>query len=121
MATVNEMTENTASWHQWLSAYSRAYDLLPETSDEVCPNCGARSLNLAFTGLPRDRVGYASFWCGTCMFGIHLSRVPVPDDVPMDSVYTAPSERHVQIPNYRVVPQGADDDDDDEDVESFQF
>lgn len=114
------MIENTASWRQWLSAYSRVYDLLPEPSDEACPNCGAHTLMLAFTGLPRDRVGYASFWCSTCMFGIHLSRVPVPDDVPMDSIYVPESERNVRIPNYRVVRQDADDDDD-EDVESFQF
>lgn len=116
---MNDTTENKASWKDWLAAYVRAYELLPDSSPGVCPNCGARTLNLAFTGLVRDRVGYASFWCSTCMFGIHLSRVAVPDDVPMDSVYTPERDRSVTIPNYKVVPEGIDDDGDD--VESFQF
>ncbi|WP_329176472.1 hypothetical protein [Streptomyces sp. NBC_01477] len=115
------MTENRASWHEWLSAYTRAYDALPASNADVCPNCASAALHLAFTGLPRDRVGYASFWCSACQFGIHLSRVPVPDDVPMDSVYTPAHDRSAHIPNYTVVAQDAEDDGDDDDVESFQF
>lgn len=117
---MSDTTENRASWRDWLAAYVRTYESLPDSSAEACPNCGARTLNLAFTGLVPDRVGYASFWCSTCLFGIHLSRVPVPDDVPMDSVYTPESDRSATVPNYKVVPQSIDDDDDD-DVESFQF
>ena len=120
MTTVDDVSGNTASWSEWISAYARAYDILPESAaDAGCPNCGARTLGLAFTGLVQDRVGYASFWCSTCLFGIHLSRVVVPDGVPMESIDTPPGERTRQIPNYRIVPEEADNSG--EDVESFQF
>lgn len=112
--------DNTTRWRDWLSAYEVAYEGLPEKMSIPCPNCGSDTLNLAFTGLPRDRVGYGSFWCSTCMFGIHLSRCPVPDGVPMDSIYTPPEERMTHIPNYKLVPPDADDDEDD-DVVDIQF
>lgn len=113
---MNDIAESRASWKDWLAAYVRAYELLPDSSSDACPNCGARTLNLAFTGLVADRVGYASFWCSTCLFGIHLSRVPVPDDAPMDSVYAPERDRNVTVPDYTVVPESVDDDD-----ESFRF
>lgn len=103
-----------------VSTYARAYELLPGApEDAACPNCGARTLNLAFTGLVRDRVGYASFWCSTCLYGIHLSRVAVPDGVPMESIEVPPHERTRKVPNYRLVPE--DTGDSDGDVEAFQF
>jgi hypothetical protein len=37
----------------------------------------------------------------------------------MDSAYAPKRDRNVAIPNYKVVPEGIDDDDDD--TESFQF
>lgn len=118
---MNDSAGNTASWKEWLAAYVDAYESLPGPVGGGCPNCGAGTLNLVFTGLVEDRVGYASFWCSTCLFGIHLSRVAVPDGVPMDSVYTPVQERSADIPNYTVVREGTDADDDDGDVESFRF
>jgi hypothetical protein len=116
------MREQKAPWNEWLAAYQRVYDALPGSSDVRCPNCGASALRLVFTGLRQDRLGYASFWCDSCLFGIHLSRTFVPDGVDMESVYTRRGERMTQIPNYTVVQEReSEEEDDDGDTESFQF
>ena len=94
----------TASWGAWLSAYELCYKALPTPpEDSACPNCGAERLRLAFTGLEEERVGYATFWCDGCLVGIHLSRCPVPDGVPMDSIHTPVDQRSVRIPNYTLI------------------
>lgn len=94
----------TASWQGWMAAFQQHYDRLPDTAPDVrCPNCGARKLSLAFQGLFPDRVGYASFWCETCLTGIHLSRCLVPEDVPMDSVHTPVDQRTTRVPNYTLI------------------
>ncbi|SDO40094.1 hypothetical protein [Actinacidiphila guanduensis] len=87
-----------------MSAYERCWKELPDPAPHVhCPSCGAAGLHLVFCGLPADRVGYASFWCGTCLTGLHLSRCPVPDGVPMESIDTPVEQRAVRVPNYTLL------------------
>jgi hypothetical protein len=94
----------TASWGSWVAAYEQHYEALPGTADHTgCPNCGAERLRLVFTGLAGERVGYATFWCDGCLVGIHLSRCPVPDGVPMDSIHTPVEQRAIRIPNYTML------------------
>jgi hypothetical protein len=93
-----------ASWGDWMAAYEQHYDRLPHAAPDVrCPNCGAPKLNLTFCGLPTDRVGYASFWCDNCLTGIHLSRCPVPDGVPMESIHTPVEQRVAHTPHHTLV------------------
>jgi hypothetical protein len=94
----------TARWDAWLSAYEQHCTALPESAKRVgCPNCGAERLRLAFTGVAEQRVGYASFWCDGCLVGIHLSRCPAPEGVPIDSIHTPVEERSVRVPNYTLL------------------
>ncbi|WP_335978159.1 MULTISPECIES: hypothetical protein [Streptomycetaceae] len=93
-----------ASWGDWMAAFRQRYDRLPAAAPDMpCPNCAAPELNLTFCGLPADRVGYASFWCGRCLTGVHLSRCAVPDDVPMDSLHTPVEQRTAPTPDYTLV------------------
>ena len=94
----------TASWGAWMGAFERCYKELPVTAPHVqCPDCGAAGLRLTFCGPEEDRVGYASFWCDACLTGVHLSRCPVPDGVPMESIGTPVEQRAVRVPNYSLV------------------
>ncbi len=96
-----------ASEEAWYAAYQAIYQALPGDAHVRCPNCGYDSLRLAFTGLPADRVGFASFWCDHCRYGLHLSRVLVPggvDIIPID----LPDDEHARlVPDYMLVlPDG---------------
>lgn len=102
--------ENHAGWAEWLAAYERVYAALPGTADVPCPNCGAATLDLVFTGPPEGRVGYGAFWCADCLYGLGLCRCPVPDGVPLHSFDDAPDKRRARIPNFRLVPVDPDDD-----------
>jgi len=94
----------TASWEAWMGAYERCYKELPDPAAQVqCPDCGMTELRLTFCGLEHNRVGYASFWCDACLTGVHLSRCPVPDGVPMESIDTPVEQRAVRVPNYRLI------------------
>jgi hypothetical protein len=94
----------TAGWGDWLSVFERHYRALPSADDDSgCPNCGATLLRLTFTGVEEERIGYASFWCDGCLFGIHLSRCEVPEGVPMDSLHTPVELRSVRVPNYTLL------------------
>lgn len=92
-----------ASFDEWLDAYDIVYRTLPTFSDLRCPNCGHPTLRLVFTAPPGSEHGYASFWCDTCLEGIHLSRAPIPDGVGALPLDVPAEERNRGIPNYRLV------------------
>ncbi|MEU7619237.1 hypothetical protein AB0B27_24510 [Micromonospora rifamycinica] len=92
-----------ATFDEWLDAYDVAYHALPVRPGQQCPNCGHRTLRLVFTAPPGSGYGYASFWCDTCLEGIHLSRAPVPDGAEVQPLGLPAEERNRNIPNYRLV------------------
>ncbi|PWU43339.1 hypothetical protein DLJ46_31905 [Micromonospora globispora] len=92
-----------ATFDEWLDAYDIVYQALPGTADASCPNCGHKTLRLVFVGPPGRDVGYAAFWCDTCLEGIHISRAPIPAGVVARSLASPPEERLRGIPSYRVV------------------
>lgn len=93
-----------AGWAGWLAAYEACWLALPAgEARQACPECGADALRLTFTGSTELRVGYASFWCDACLTGIHLSRCPVPEGVPMESLDTPVEHRAVRAPDYTLV------------------
>ena len=88
-----------ASFEQWLGAFQQAY-LSPErASGLMCPNCGARELQLRFvTYGHREGEANVAFWCGNCLQGI----APGPSEVP--AAYNRVRHEDADIPNYRIVP-----------------
>lgn len=92
-----------ASFDEWLESYDASYRALPAPPTGACPNCGHRTLRLVFTAQPGTDVGYASFWCDTCLEGVHVSRAVIPAGVEARSLATAPDERRPIIPDYRLV------------------
>ncbi|WBC15867.1 hypothetical protein O7600_03225 [Micromonospora sp. WMMA1998] len=92
-----------AAFDDWLDAYNVFYRALPATFDPPCRNCDHRTLRMVFTGPPAAGYGYVSFWCDTCLEGIHVSRAPVPAGVAARPIDAPDEERGRDIPNYRLV------------------
>ncbi|MCL1869026.1 MAG: hypothetical protein FWF90_01270 [Promicromonosporaceae bacterium] len=47
-----------------------------------CPDCGARSLRIAFVvDRPEDTSAVVAFWCDSCLYGMVPQRVRLPEDV----------------------------------------
>lgn len=92
-----------ATFDEWLDAYDVVYRTLPAISDAPCPNCSHRTLRLIFTGPRGGAFGYASFWCDTCLKGIHISRAPIPDGVSARPIDAPPEERRRGIPDYEQI------------------
>ncbi|MDG4800991.1 hypothetical protein [Micromonospora sp. WMMD980] len=92
-----------ATFEEWLDAYEIFYRTLPTRPELPCPNCGHQTLSMVFTGPPGAGYGYVSFWCDTCLEGIHLSRAPIPAGVTARSIDAPAADRRSGIPNYRLV------------------
>jgi hypothetical protein len=93
----------TASEEEWYAAYEAVYRALPEDPHVPCPNCGHDALRLVYTGIVSQRIGYVSFWCDNCRYGLHLSHATVPDGVDMLPLGLPPEEHERHVPNYTLV------------------
>jgi hypothetical protein len=91
-----------ATYDQWLDAYSAAYDMVPGSLVDACPNCGHHRLRLVFTGDLDRMVGYAHFWCDYCLQGIGISRTTIPDDAVIQDIRLPREQREPKIPNYEL-------------------
>lgn len=92
-----------ATFEEWYAAYAEVYQALPGDAHVRCPNCGYDRLHIAFTGLPADRVGFASFWCDHCRYGLHFSRASVPDGVAVIPIDLPDAEHARLVPDYTLV------------------
>jgi hypothetical protein len=93
----------TASADDWHEAYGRVYAALPGDAHVPCPNCGQDALHVAFTGPTGGRVGFASFWCDNCRYGLHLSRATAPQGVELIPIELSADEHAKLVPDYTLV------------------
>lgn len=93
----------SSNWHTWLDVYERVYCDLQELPKVACPNCQSTSLKLVFTSWKGGDIGYASFWCEECLFGISLSRVNIPAGAQIRVSDGTSIVGELVIPNYEVV------------------
>jgi hypothetical protein len=93
----------TATYDQWLDAFSTAYDAVPGPPGNACPNCGHHCLQLVFTGDLDGAIGYAHFWCNHCLQGIGISRTAIPDQAIVQDIRLPRDQRRPEIPNYHLV------------------
>jgi hypothetical protein len=92
----------TATFDEWLVAYDEVYAALPDAADVACPNCGHHTLRLVFTGDLDRAVGFASFWCDTCLQGVSISRAPIPDGAIVKDIHLPLDEQPPEIPDFRL-------------------
>lgn len=97
------MSEQRASYEQWLDSYEAAYLFPTQVAEQRCPNCGATTLRLVFVvdDDDADAEGRPAYWCDTCLHGLLLSRITVPPaGTRVPSTY--------DVPNYTIVPPGTE-------------
>lgn len=44
-----------------------------------CPECQSEAIDFQYVGDIASRVGFLAIWCKSCLNGIHISRVKVPE------------------------------------------
>ena len=64
-------------YKNWLKLVSN----ISENENNVCPNCGSRKIDYQYIGDLATKVGYLDVWCNNCTYGIHVSRVRIPEGV----------------------------------------
>lgn len=74
-----------------------------DTGRIVCPSCGKGPIDFRFVGRIPDRIGYLDVWCRSCLRGIHISRVKVPEARPMLNLDGPLDAISAQIPNFTQV------------------
>jgi hypothetical protein len=92
----------TATFDEWLRAYGEVYSALPDSADVACPNCGHHTLRLVFTGDLDRAIGFALFWCDTCLWGISISQAPIPDGAVVRDIHLPLDEQPPEIPEFRL-------------------
>lgn len=92
----------------WLRAYAHFVADPNHRSTLACPSCGQKKYAIRNIANPQTRLGYALFWCESCLNGIKFTPAKAPDDVrvwPIDdpeSLAGVPAFTHVDPPASQV-------------------
>jgi len=85
---------------EWLYLYNKLRTSTSNRADCRCPECGSNTIDYQFVGDLEKRIGYLDIWCATCNYGVHMSRVIIPEGESIIS-FDDPSEvLTARIPNF---------------------
>jgi hypothetical protein len=90
-------------FRDWLLLYAKICSKELQKSQCHCPQCGAQTIDLEHVGDVVSRVAFLSMWCNTCLYGIHGSRVRVPENQPMLSSKEPMETITSRIPEFKEV------------------
>ena len=85
---------------EFLKWMELGYDL---KEDLPCPLCGKQTIDFQYVGDPSSRIGYLDIWCKSCLHGIHVSRVLIPEGVSMMALGVDDDKIDSRIPIYTQV------------------
>lgn len=91
---------NNKIFSQWLSIATEINHSLPDVPVLYCPNCHQQQVDFQFVGDLQTRIGYMAIWCPFCLYGIHLSRVRIPDEIQAIDFDIPIEEISKRIPNF---------------------
>jgi hypothetical protein len=66
----------------------------------ICPTCNKATIDFQYVGDPTKKVGYLDIWCSSCLNGIHISRVRIPDNVSLLNIGDNSGKISSRIPHY---------------------
>lgn len=87
----------------WPDLVIKIQDTLPNEFAQQCPRCNKEAIDFIYVGDPESKIGFMDIWCNSCNYGIHISRVKIPDKsqfVPFD---TPLSEFPKRIPSFKLI------------------
>jgi len=91
-----------ALFKQWLYLI----DKLNQDCKSECPCCGKAAIDFQYVADTTDKIGYLDIWCGACLKGIHISRVRVPEGMPLLDIASPSGIIAARIPNFTWVLPG---------------
>lgn len=95
------MNKNRKSrFHLWISIATEIYNTLPNVPILACPSCHELGLYFQFVGDFESQIGYMAIWCPFCLYGIHISRVHIPEKTQALSFNALEKEISIRIPNF---------------------
>lgn len=69
---------NLSGRTNWLCVYAHFVADPNHRQTRSCPNCGQKNYGIRNIADPESRIGYALFWCESCLYGITVSRAKAP-------------------------------------------
>lgn len=86
------------NYRNWLSLV----DFIPESIHTInCPICDKKKLDFQYVGDLEERIGLLRIWCNSCLRGIHVCRVKIPENVKIIP-FTSDSDLK-RVPNFRLI------------------
>lgn len=70
------MIANEMTYEGWLLALPRSDEAYQGSR---CPACGSIGLHFQYFSIETGNVGWKQVWCSTCLNGVSVSRVIVPE------------------------------------------
>jgi hypothetical protein len=97
---------SSSEWAKWMEVTDQV--LRSAERRLICPHCRSAAVEWLFVGGGLARLGYGAVWCNTCRHGVWLSRLAIPDTVPMVAIDADPTS--VDIPRFKqATPSGVDE------------
>ncbi len=85
----------------WFKLAATIADNVPTVSPLECPKCGLQKVDFQYVGDPKAVRGFLCIWCTSCLHGIHISGVRIPQQA--DILPKEPTEAvKKRIPNFVV-------------------
>lgn len=69
--------------------------------DLICPKCNKKDIDHIYVGDINSRLGFMEVWCNSCLHGIHISRVKIPNDMEMLSFEITGNEFDNRVPKFK--------------------
>ena len=103
MADEQMPSSGTATRTQWGETMYEACEDLSRLPEIPCPNCVAKTLRVLFIGLPEIRAASGYLWCDTCLLGLTVCRMGVPEDGEIISHTVPVEDRALSMPDFTIV------------------
>ena len=89
-------------YDEWMEIAIKILDESFVDGEVTCPECGKNHIDYRFVANLKKNTGYLSIWCNSCLNGIQVSRVKVPDISRKVDMYDDESLKK-EIPNFKLV------------------
>ncbi|MHC5215482.1 hypothetical protein ACYSNR_02370 [Enterococcus sp. LJL128] len=74
------------NFRAWVHTAAVLPDYVSCLSELSCPSCEGRTLDYLYVGDQKSRIGYSLVWCSSCNKGIQISRLLIPEEIPLDKI-----------------------------------
>lgn len=97
------MEKKSCNYESWFKISKMIlFERLDKTEID-CPCCDQKGIDFQCFGRESTMMGFMLVWCDECRKGINMSRLTVPEGVPMLSMDISDEEYAKRIPKFELV------------------